>query len=465
MRPVLGRQFIVSLMLSASLAAPVVVMAQSAEGEIPSHIVEKLDLLTESQIDFLRSFHPLRVIDSREKLNQDLERRSPEQILEYVTDMMHAVESFAFRPGIDMSQIPLNSEASRFNAFKVTRPEILNERLREPGPFSVHRYIHQWGGIPTFAGALVARTPEDLVAGNVEVAMVGIPQSMSSGVRDARNGPGAIRGMYGVAGLDIYSMVDPTVVLNLVDFGDIAVDRMSLQRGMNHVNEQVMQISETGAVPFVIGGDHSLMYPNVKAVQQTRGDLTVVHFGAHYNAQPTGAHMLSDRDAVYRLLNEELIHGENLIEIGLRGGQATPQAFQWLREQRVKYHTMAEVERNGWDSVVERVLAEAKSTGNPVYVSFDVSVVDPVHLRAAGRAVPNGLTIRELTPLLRRLCAETEIAGFELMDLAPMRDWTYTSAMNANYMLNACLSGVAMRKLGLTQENYMDPITIDHGQG
>jgi agmatinase len=125
---------------------------------------------------------------------------------------------------------------------------------------------------------------------------------------------------------------------------------------------------------------------------------------------------------------------------------------------------MAEVERHGWDQVAERIIDEAKSATERVYVSLDVSVIDPAQLRAAGRAAPGGLTIRELAPLLRRLCAETQIAGFEIMDLAPMLDLSYVSAMNANYMMNTCLSGVAMRKLGLDDDNYLDPMTVDHGQ-
>jgi len=467
MTPSPRRRLIAGFALCSLLTtAPLSSLAQQAEADIPPQIMTRLSGLSEGQMDFLRGFQPLRVIATREKLNQELDRRTPAQIEQFVSDMMMAVEAMAFRPGVDMAEIPLNPEASRFNSFKVVRPQALNEYLREPGPFSVHRYIHQWGGIPTFAGALVAVDQADLIAGNVEVAIVGIPQSMSSGSRDARNAPETIRAMHVLGELDIYSMVDPLAVLNVVDYGDISVDRMSVHRGVEHSYQRIMEIAETGAVPFVVGGDHSLMYPSVKAVRDIDADkpLTVVHFGANYNAEPTRAHLLSDRDAVYRLISEGVVDGNNVIQVGLRGSQATPQAFQWLREQGVKYHTMAEVELRGWDEVAERVIDEAKSATDRVYISLDVSVVDPAQLRGAGRAAPGGLTIRELAPLLRRLCAETQIAGFEIMDLAPMLDLSYVSAMNANYLMNACLTGVAMRKLGLDDDNYMDPMTVDHGQ-
>ena len=72
--------------------------------------------------------------------------------------------------------------------------------------------------------------------------------------------------------------------------------------------------------------------------------------------------------------------------------------------------------------------------------------------------------MREVMPLLRRLCAETEIAGFELADMAPMLDFTYVSALNANYLMNACLAGIALRKEGITEANYLSPLALDHGQ-
>src|SRR5690606_12235852 len=266
---------------------------------------------------------------------------------------------------------------------------------------------------------------------------------------------------------DIYSMVDPGAVLNIVDYGDIAVDRMSLDRGVDHVYDMVLDIAATGAVPFLVGGDHSLMYPTVKAVRDVRPDepLGVVHFGAHYDAERYGAYMISDRHAVYRLLAEDVVEGSSLIQIGLRGPQPTLETFEWMRSQGIRYHTMAEGAYRGWDAVMERVLAEAKAGPDRVYVWCGVSVVARCERAAGGRAAPGGRSLREVIPLVRRLCAETQIAGFEIMDLAPMLDRGYTSAMNANYVMNACLSGIAMRKQGLTEENYMHPLGIDHGQG
>jgi arginase family enzyme len=448
--------------LALTLAA-VLFSGQVMAVEFPAAITQKFSALSDEQRSFLASDAPLRLFNERQ-LNEAFEIRNPSQIAIYVSDMMSVLSGLAYNPTEDMGAIPLNTEATTFNNL-IRQPAALWTIRRDPGPFSVHRYIRPGSGIPTFAGAPVAINHEDLIAGKVEVAFAGVPQSMSSGSRDARNAPRNVRGSHGMADRNLYLLVDPAATLNLADFGDINVDRMALERSVDFITQEVKDIADTGARPFLIGGDHSVMYSAVKGVQTSRNTgIAVVQLGAHSDTKRTGAHTLSDQDAAYRLLVEGVVNGPDLIQVGLNGPQLTEQNLLWLREQGVKYHTMAEVERRGWGSVLTRVLDEAKATRKPVFISLDVSVMDTAQMTAAGRAVPGGLTMREVMPLLRRLCAETEIAGFELADMAPMLDFTYVSALNANYLMNACLAGIALRKEGITEANYLSPLALDHGQ-
>lgn len=424
----------------------------------------KLALLSDEQRDFLFGPEPLRLVTTEARLTDELMRRSPEQNLKFVSDMMKTVDALAWRPGIDMAEISLNRENNGFNGGTTLRPAALWKNRREFGPIHVSRYING-GGVPTFAGAPIAVFPEDLVAGKVDVAIAGIPQSLSSGIRDSGNGPQAMRVLHGIADRNLFTLQDPHAVLNIVDYGNFSVDRMLKDRTIEHITDMVGGIVEVGTIPFLVGGDFSVSYSSIKAIsQQYDKAVTVVHLGAHFNAEVTGAHHVSDRDVFYKLLSENTLEGGSLIQIGLRGPQAGRDELQWLRDNGVKYHTMAEVERRGWDAVMERVLGEVREDGNPVYVSFDVSVLDISQIPAAGRAVPGGLTMREVLPLVRRLCSENQVAGFEILDLAPMLDLTDTSALNANYVMNACLAGVALRKSGVAiGPDHLSPLALDHG--
>jgi len=451
-------------------STPAVSQHYDAAENVSPILSNRLTLLTPAQREFLISDEPLMIVPSRVRLMQELERRTPEQVRQYVSDMMAAIEALRYNPETDLDAIPLNREATNFNNWQVLRPDELQETQRNPGPFSLSRYVNQWGGIPTFARAPVAVTLEDLIVGNVEVAYIGIPQSMSSGNRDARNAPAMIRGNYSMVSFDpgsrdVYTMIDPAGVLNIVDFGDFNVDRMSLARSVDHVREMVTMVAETGVTPFFVGGDASIMYPTIRGMAEAAPDrpFTVVHLSAHHNAEAPRHHPLSDRDPVYNLLVDEVIEGKQLIQVGLRGPQITPRSLEWLREHGVRYHTMAEVERNGWEAVMARVIEAARQSGNPIYLSIDASVFDPTEVPAAGRSVPNGLKLNQLSPLVRRLCAETQLIGFEMLDLAPMMDFSHISALNSTAMFNACLSGMALRKLGIYEENYLAPISVDHG--
>jgi agmatinase len=80
-----------------------------------------------------------------------------------------------------------------------------------------------------------------------------------------------------------------------------------------------------------------------------------------------------------------------------------------------------------------------------------------------GTPEPGGLTTREVFPIVRGLCAEKQIVGFELVELNPLVDPGYTSAQNANRILAECLTGIAMRKKGITDPKYLSPLTTEHG--
>ena len=113
---------------------------------------------------------------------------------------------------------------------------------------------------------------------------------------------------------------------------------------------------------------------------------------------------------------------------------------------------------------MEDVIREAQEGPEYLFVSFDIDTLDPAFVPGTGTPEPGGLTPREAFPILRRLCAESNVVGFELVELAPLMDPTYVSAMNANRLIKECMTGVAMRKQGITEPHYLDELTVDDGR-
>lgn len=261
-----------------------------------------------------------------EKVQVALAGRSASDVDAYASALMAVVEDSRYKAGRDPAEIALNPQARGWNASSTLRPKMFDKLKRDDGPFSLKRYMFQKGGVPTFADAPVAIRKEDLVAGKVDVAFVGVPLDLSSGWRDAKHAPMALRGMDGLVGADADGGVDPGLLLSIADYGDLSVDNMAPDRGLEHVRTMIADMAGAGVVPFIVGGDHTIMFPDVAAMvdHYGAGKVALVQFDAHADAELDGDHRLSDNQTLTRLLEHKLLRGSDVTLIGLHGRDAGP---------------------------------------------------------------------------------------------------------------------------------------------
>ena len=374
--------------------------------------------------------------------------------------------------------IPLDRDDPTYDLWKKRREDL--SKGREPGPINVQRYPGglSYQGIPTFFRLPVALTPLDLTAGDVDVAIVSAHTDMGIGVRGASRGPNDLR-----ANSDVYApwgsfsmphmhtMINPFEELTVVDYGDAPTDPLSTERTVHEVRKVVREVANAkngkgkNVIPFIVGGDHSLSYPNLAAMADVygKGNVGVVHFDAHFDGSMYFGHLINHGAWVKRLIEEGHVPGKNYIQVALRGYYPDLEAFEWMREHQFRYHPMAEVEKRGWDAVMKDVLREAKDGPKYLYVSFDIDTIDPGFAPGTGTPEPGGLNPREVFPLVRQLCAQKNVVGFDLVEYAPDRDPGYVTGLIANRLLRECLTGVALRKKGLAAE-YLSPLTTDDGR-
>ena len=376
--------------------------------------------------------------------------------------------------------IPMNVDDPTIDVWKTFRDDL--QKDREPGLINVQRYYGGPGfqGMPTFFKLPIALTPADLEAANVDVAILGAHTDMGGGFRGASFGPNTIRSStydyltWGAMGNpQMKTMVNPLEEMVVCDYGDAPIDPISTERSVHAIREFVGNVvkvkKENGenVIPIIVGGDHSLMYPNVAALVDTygKGNVGVIHFDAHYDASKyLYGHLISHAQPVYRLINEGLVPGKNFIQIGLRGYYPGPESFEWMREQGFRYHTMSEIRKRGWDVVIEEAIKEANDGPKYLYISFDIDVIDPAYTPGTGTPEPGGMANYEAFDIVRRLCAESNVVGFELVEFLPYRDPGYTTALNCNRILREALVGMALRKKGITERDYRSPLTEDDGR-
>ena len=347
---------------------------------------------------------------------------------------------------------------------------------REPGPINIQKTIGgpaHWG-IPTFFRQPVALGPEDLKAGKVEVAFMGASVDLSTGMRGTAFAPQAIRagwkrGAWGELTPQSHPVagdIDFLKVLRCVDYGDAPVDLFSNVRSALPVHKMVKEICEAGAIPVVVGGDHSLMYPDVVAVTDVygKGKVGVIHFDAHHDAMTNlFGNPLSHGAPVRRLLDECHVKGRNFVQIGLNAIKPGGKDLEWMRKHQVRYHFMAEIDRDGWEAVMKRALAEALDGPEHLFISVDTDCLDPAWGPGMGTPEIGGMTPRELFPMLRALGIQNKVVGVELVEVNPLVDSTYRTVMVANFILREILTGIALRKKGIQDPNYIAPEWADHG--
>jgi agmatinase len=199
--------------------------------DLPDDIAAMVEAIDQEKVDYLRGDGIFGYAGSHEILFRRFRNKSAAEVEAYIDAMMRVDELMKFDPETDMASIPLNTETPGFNGWKTRRPAAF-DTPREAGPININRYLGAGPkqGIPTFFNLPIALTPEDLVAGDVDVAIMGIGLDTGTGCRGAAYGPKAARAglIYGGTGMTnlphMHTMVSPFDELNIVDYGDVAVE-------------------------------------------------------------------------------------------------------------------------------------------------------------------------------------------------------------------------------------------------
>jgi agmatinase len=312
------------------------------------------------------------------------------------------------------------------------------------------------GAGATFSKLPLVLDPKDLAG--ADVAIVGAPIDETVTYRPgARFGPRAIR-LADVGGGTKRPNMDLGInafdVLTVVDYGDAEIVPADQRRSHEAIKRAVGEICVAGAIPIVLGGDHSIAHPDVGAVAAhlKPATLGLVHFDAHADNVPSLWGVTLSHGTPMRLLVEEgSLEGRNIVQIGLRGYWPDPEDFEWARGQGFRWHLMEEISERGMESVMDDVVAAARQWDH-MFLSFDIDVCDPGFAPGTGTPEPGGITAREALRAVRRLAYEVGFAGMEVVEVSPPYDHADVTAFLANRLVLEALSGLALRKLGRKPE-------------
>jgi agmatinase len=300
-----------------------------------------------------------------------------------------------------------------------------------------------YAGLLTYAGMPYTQDPAELEG--VDVAIVGAPtDDLVSDQPGTRFGPRAIRAASCPPGPHLEAKVDAFAELRVVDFGDAAV--VPADAGTTHaqIERTVGQVVAAGAIPVVLGGDHSITEPNVRAVAARHGALGLVHFDTHTD---TGTEVFgvehSHGTPMYRLVRDGHVSADRYVQIGLRGYWPGEAEFSWQREQGITSYFMHDLHELGIREVVERTVATVGE--GPVFLTVDVDVLDPSVAPGTGTPEPGGMSSADLLGACRELARRLELVGMDVVEVIPTAVGSAdVTALVADRIVREALTGLAL---------------------
>ncbi len=312
--------------------------------------------------------------------------------------------------------------------------------------------------LPTYVGPSTfmklpwVTDPDELRARGVDVAIIGAPFDDAVTHRSgARFGPRAIREAQYTSGA-IHSLqldIDPYDVLTVVDAGDANIIPSWIERGHAMIYRKVREVAETGAIPIVLGGDHSITWPAATAIAEVRHprSIGIVHFDAHADtANDSYGVLASHGTPMRRLIESGAVSGRNFVQVGLRGYWPPQETFDWMKQQGLRWHLMREIEERGAEAVIADAIAEALDGADAIYLSIDIDVIDPGLAPGTGTPEPGGMLTREVLRAIRQIVGAVPLAAMDIVEVSPPYDQAETTAMAANRAALEAISALAVRR-------------------
>ena len=269
----------------------------------------------------------------------------------------------------------------------------------------------------------------------LDVAIVGVPYDGGTSYRlGARLAPREIRAQSSlIRSYSYFQKVAPFDRLNVADVGDIDAPPVSIEKAYDAIEAGIGAIAGAGARPIIVGGDHSITLPALRALAKRHGALALVQFDSHIDTwdEYFGGKYFHGTP-FRRAIEEGVIDGRRFIQVGIRGPMYGEDDFDFHREHGITVVDIDQVKTRGIAAVVADI---RRTVTGPAYMTFDIDGVDPAFAPGTGTPEVGGLTSHEAQQLVRGL-AGLDLVGGDVVEVAPPFDGPgqITSLLAANLL-------------------------------
>ncbi len=327
------------------------------------------------------------------------------------------------------------------------------------------RYGAQFGPDFTFLGVPPCDLAEPAGWADADVVVLGAPYDGGTSYRPGtRFGPSAVRAAdylgHDGSRPSLALRTDGLKDLRVYDAGDVEMSPGQVELAHPPLRDAVATICRAGALPVVLGGDHSISLPDVSGVADARGAgrVSVLHFDAHADTGDIDfGSLYGHGQPVRRLIESGAVRGDRYLQLGLRGYWPGPETLSWMADQGMRCWEMTEVVARGLGTCLQEAMTVAVDDCEAVWLSVDVDVVDPGGAPGTGTPESGGLSPRELLDAVRTICLQVPLAGVEVVEVSPPYDTAGITAALANRVVLEALSALARRRADERDGTVWDP--------
>jgi agmatinase len=254
--------------------------------------------------------------------------------------------------------------------------------------------------------------------------------------------------------------VDALRDVRVYDAGDVEMYSGDAARSVRDLQTAVHAVARTGAIPLILGGDHTIAWPDAAGVAQHVGEgrVSMVHFDAHADTGDTNlGSLIGHGQPMRRLIESGAVRGDRFLQIGLRGYWPPPETLDWMALQRMRSYEMTEIVARGLDDCLTEAFGIAVDDCDTVFLSVDIDVCDPGHAPGTGTPEPGGLSARQLLDAVRRVCYELPVGGIDVVEVSPPYDHAEITSFLANRVVLEALSAIARRRRDAAGGASWDP--------
>lgn len=294
--------------------------------------------------------------------------------------------------------------------------------------------------IPSFLRAPMSRD-----FANLDIGIVGIPYDGALTNRaGARHGPREVRNASSLMRTTHHvTKVNPYKNARIADVGDVAFTAVfDIEKTHAEISTFIKRMTDANVIPLSVGGDHSISLPILRSVA-ARGPVALIHIDAHTDTWDQFQGSKFNHGSPFRRATEEgLIDPAKAIQIGIRGAQNSPEGWEYSEKAGMRVMFIEEVQHIGIAAVLDAVKTLIGDT--PVYLTFDIDVLDPVYAPGTGTPEIGGLTTPQALDLIRGLRG-MNCVGADLVEVSPPFDVGGITSLTAATLIYEILCNLSER--------------------